>query len=655
MKNKLFEQKNRVLTMRYCRKHILVILMGILAGFVSLPVSDVNAQTEDGGTINLLHEVGAGARAYALGRAYVALANDPTGVYWNPAGLEFVPRMAFTLFRRPLAISGASYDFLGFVYPTLNLGTVGIGYARVGVGEIPTVNEANVVTGEGASFDNSEIYISYAKKIPLGLTPGITFKVNRQSFSATNQVSSAFGLDLGLMYRPGGDAGFLKDFSLGFHVQNIVRPQLKLGANQDSLSNKMSFGLMKGFQVGLTGKFNILFDYVKGQYESGAIHAGGEYVFQNLGTIRVGYDRNAPSFGAGIEYKFVNIDYSFSNLAEDAAFSGSAVHRFSITFNLGKSRAEKILIADEERRKRETELVERTKEGERQRRVADHMTKGKEFYDQEHYFDAYSEFQQVITDDPFNKTAKAYFDSSRARIQDQFDTQKEEAIAQAVDKSLAEENQKQAQLHFDKGQVYLQKKQFTDALKEFNSALEFGGDPNLINDAINTTNRRKNEEVKSLVTDGRAEFQKGNYSDALRILSEAMVLSPESDALTNEIETLQNRIKLQQYIIDGLAYMRASQYQEALNIFEEALKLDPTNEAIKKYYDQTKIELGTKREKMDPESERRYIDGTELFLAGQYQEALAIWKELAEKYPLNKKLQDAIKTAEERIERTQGN
>ena len=70
--------------MRYCRKHILVILMGILAGFVSLPVSDVNAQTEDGGTINLLHEVGAGARAYALGRAYVALANDPTGVYWNP-------------------------------------------------------------------------------------------------------------------------------------------------------------------------------------------------------------------------------------------------------------------------------------------------------------------------------------------------------------------------------------------------------------------------------------------------------------------------------------------------------------------------------------------------------------------------------------------
>ena len=85
------------------------------------------------------------------------------------------------------------------------------------------------------------------------------------------------------------------------------------------------------------------------------------------------------------------------------------------------------------------------------------------------------------------------------------------------------------------------------------------------------------------------------------------------------------------------------------------MKLDPTNEAIKKYYDQTKIELGTKREKMDPESERRYIDGTELFLAGQYQEALAIWKELAEKYPLNKKLQDAIKTAEERIERTQGN
>ena len=412
---------------------------------------------------------------------------------------------------------------------------------------------------------------------------------------------------------------------------------------------------MKGFPVGLSGKFNILFDYVKGQYESGAIHTGAEYVFQNMGTIRVGYDRSAPSFGAGIEYKFVNIDYSFSDLADDAAFSGTSVHRFSVTFNLGKSRAEKILIAEDARKKRERELVERTKEGERQRRVADHMQKGKEFYDQGHYFDAYSEFQQVITDDPFNKTAKAYFDSSRARIQSQFDEQKEEAIAQAVDKSLAEENQKQAQLHFDKGQVYLQKKQFTDALKEFNSALEFGGDPNLISDAINTTNRRKNEEVKNLIRDGRTEFRKGNYSDALRILSEATVLSPESDALTNEIETLQNRIKLQQYIIDGLAYMRAAEYQNALKVFEEALKLDPTNEAIKKYYDQTKIELGTKREKMDPESEREYIDGTEHFLAGRYERALEIWKKIAEKYPYNKKVQDAIKTAEERIKRTQGN
>jgi hypothetical protein len=38
-------------------------------------------------------------------------------------------------------------------------------------------------------------------------------------------------------------------------------------------------------------------------------------------------------------------------------------------------------------------------------------------------------------------------------------------------------------------------------------------------------------------------------------------------------------------------------------------------------------------------------------LAGRYEEALNIWKELQKEYPYSKKLQDAVKRAEERIKR----
>jgi len=53
-----------------------------------------------GTTMNLSY--GAGARAMGLGRAYVAVANDPTAIFWNPAGLELVPRTSLTLFHNQL-------------------------------------------------------------------------------------------------------------------------------------------------------------------------------------------------------------------------------------------------------------------------------------------------------------------------------------------------------------------------------------------------------------------------------------------------------------------------------------------------------------------------------------------------------------------------
>ncbi|NIV14480.1 MAG: hypothetical protein GWN62_25355, partial [Aliifodinibius sp.] len=141
----------------------------------------------------------------------------------------------------------------------------------------------------------------------------------------------------------------------------------------------------------------------------------GEYTFRELGTVRLGLDKDKPAFGAGVQYKFVEIDYSFGTLSEESEFS--ATHRFSITFNLGKSREELILIAEEKRKQREKELVERTKEEERQRFIAERLRKGNEYLEEEQYLDAYAEFQQVVSVDPFNKTAQALFDSTNNLIQ----------------------------------------------------------------------------------------------------------------------------------------------------------------------------------------------------------------------------------------------
>ena len=609
------------------------------------------AQKGEAGTQSIFN-FGFSARAMGLGRAYVALADDPSAVFWNPAGLEFVPQISFSLFHTSL-YEGAAYDFIGFVYPTLQFGTVGIGYARLGVGDIPVVNTENVPQGN-SNYEFSEFYISYAKKLPYDITGGLTFKIERQSFDFLNLVTGGIGMDLGLMYKPDFDNQYLHNISFGFQYQNLLKPELKLGTYTENLPGLFRIGMLKGIPIGVSGSMNFLLDYSKSQFETGRVHLGTEYTYKDMGTVRIGFDKNKPAFGAGVTYKFVELDYSFGSLTEESEFF-SPTHRFSLTFNLGKTREELILIAEQKRIQREKELVERTKEEERQRFIAERLKKGNEYLENKQYLDAYAEFQQVVSVDPFNKTAKALFDSTNNLIQSSLDERLQKSINEAVDKELAEENKKFVQLHFEKGQVFLQKNQFTDALIEFNMALERSEQDPIIVQAIETTQRRLNEQVRKLVSDGRSEFQKGNYSQALRILSEALVLSPNDPSLQDEINTLANRIKVQQYVQQALQLYDLGEYQKALSLFEEALSLDPSNETIKQYVERSKRGLGVVKEAMDAESERQYVVGTELFLAGRYEEALKIWKELAVKYPYNKKVQDAIKNAEDRIRRTKEN
>ncbi len=622
-------------------------LLGLVIQAVVAMSLMAQSEGEHGTTMNL--SWGSGARAMGLGRAYTALANDPSALFWNPAGLENVQQITFTLFHNQI-FEGTTYDFFGLVYPTLNYGSVGFGYARLGTGDIPIRTRYNELQGN-ANYEESELYISYAKTLPFHILGGVTFKIRRQQFTLINQTATGMGLDIGFIYRPTVDHVLLRNTTLGFNYRNFVSPSLKLGTVTESEPYNLNFGYARYFPIGEGGGgINFVLDYRKNRYVSGSIHTGAEYLFRNIGTIRLGFDNGHLAFGGGVKYSFLEIDYSFGSVADNGAFP--ATHRFSVTFHIGKTREELILIAEEKRKQRERELVEKTKEEERKQFIAEHLQKGQEFLQNHQYFDAYVEFQQVISVDPFNKTANALLDSADQMIKLELEKRQQEAIAKAVDKELARENKKFVDFHMEKGRLFLEKNQFTDALMEFNLALERAPDDPTIQDAIATTKRRLEEQVRKLVKSGREEFQKGNYSNALRILSEALVLAPDNPQLKEEINTLANRIKLQQYVQKGLQLYDLGEYEQALSLFEEALRMDPTNQQLKQYIERTKRGLGTVEVEMDQEAERQYYKGVDLFLAGRYQEALEIWKELQKKYPYSKKLQDNIRSAEERLRRT---
>src|SRR5205823_12513782 len=93
----------------------------VLAAAVSLAVGPAHAQSSLGGqragtSSATFLRIGIGARAEGMGETFVAVANDPSAIYWNPAGLA-------SLQRRELAISHVQwpadvhYEHLTMIVP----------------------------------------------------------------------------------------------------------------------------------------------------------------------------------------------------------------------------------------------------------------------------------------------------------------------------------------------------------------------------------------------------------------------------------------------------------------------------------------------------------------------------------------------------------
>jgi hypothetical protein len=59
-------------------------------------------------------EIGVGARATAMGGAFVSLANDATALYWNVAGVAKAERNEVVALHTKW-LAGTSFDFVGLV------------------------------------------------------------------------------------------------------------------------------------------------------------------------------------------------------------------------------------------------------------------------------------------------------------------------------------------------------------------------------------------------------------------------------------------------------------------------------------------------------------------------------------------------------------
>lgn len=631
----------------------IVIIILLFAGSAS-------AQGDGYAGVHSNFNLGVGARALALGNAYVAVPYDATTIYWNPAGLDHIQYKNLSLFYTNL-IAGAQYYFFGYVQPTISFGTLGLGIISIGIGDVPETDGDAVPLGS-ADYSNYQILFSYGKQLPWNLSVGLNLKIDHQSFSGflapgIGTSATGIGTDVGILYRPNFTNFLLNGLSLGLSVQNLVGSRLKMDVATDTHPIDIRFGLAKPILINEWGNQVTLFlDFEQGEKAPFKYHFGTEYVFQNMAMLRLGMNNNQLSFGAGAVFNVFQLDYSFGKFAEHEL---SPSHRISFTIKFGKSKDELIKIAEERRFLEAKQIADQQVIFERNKMITEAIERGKTYLDNEDYARALREFNLItnyekeMPNAPVIKEAQKLAEIAEQKNNELIEENFKKIAAKDAEERKRKENQITLNNYFKQGMAYFESEDYDRAIEEWNKMLVIDPENELAKQYIATAKAEHEQKILSLMTQADNYGRSRKFLDAIGELNKARQLSSDDkqikliDQRINEYQKQMNFIELFQ---QGYTYYIQKDYQNAMVSFQDALSLQPNDPTVRKYYADAEARTNMRKEPMTERVRKRYYEGLKLFSAGKYGGALKIWEELQKEQPYSEDILKGIDLARERLE-----
>ncbi len=287
-------------------------------------------------------KIGVGGRAAALGEAFVAIANDASALYWNPAGLvQFQENQV--MFSHNSWVVDINHEFLGAVYHLDATNSFGISFTALTMQDMKVTTEfAPFGTGEYFGFSDLAIGFTYSRKMTDQFSFGGTVKYIEETLDKLKM--RGVMIDLGTYYWTGlGSTRFAVTVS---NFGNQLAPDgevVLIGKRKKS--EWQSFSPPTVFRIGFAfepieneeHKLTASFQLNHPNDNSENVVSGLEYNWNRMLYLRGGYKLNVDeqhfSFGAGINFPIsfadLNLDYAFSEFTK----LGSA-HRFSIILGL---------------------------------------------------------------------------------------------------------------------------------------------------------------------------------------------------------------------------------------------------------------------------------------------------------------------------------
>ena len=327
---------------------------------IPLILTSLQSQTVIGKYAGEFLSIGVGGRPLGMGGAFVAIANDVTAGYYNPAGLAKLNYPQIALMHDERYGNLVNYNYAAVAIPYGKDYTFGLSIMRLGVDGIPDTRKALYdANGDGildintdrlnydliTEFSNQDwaFYLTGAKRVTDDLYLGANVKILSRSIAEY----SAFGIgfDIGAYYSP------MENLMLGANVQDVTTTFVAWSTGRNELITPTA-KVGAAYQLEFFGgrilpavDLDIRFENRRyaSQFNIGPIsfdpHFGMEYSYKNLFAIRAGYnDVKQFTFGAGVKLPKLNIDYSFARFNMSADDRLPDTHRISLMLTLEEPR-----------------------------------------------------------------------------------------------------------------------------------------------------------------------------------------------------------------------------------------------------------------------------------------------------------------------------
>ena len=274
--------------------------------------------------------IGVGARAEGMGETFVAVANDPSAIYWNPAGLASIQgrEVAASHVDWPAEIH---YDHLTLVIPWQKMsGTIGVQFGLLGTRIEETTELQSFGTGREFAYTDMVMGVAFARRWTDKLLVGAGVKLLREDLGSQvggptinavlYDVGSIFYLGLGSVRIATALSNFGAELRpSGSYVSTVTGETRRY----DGFDPPMTFHYGVAFEPveNSTNRITTAIEMNQPADNQQQLRTGMEWSYRRFFALRTGYNFNADqlkfSAGAGFSGDFASLrgtlDYAYTD------------------------------------------------------------------------------------------------------------------------------------------------------------------------------------------------------------------------------------------------------------------------------------------------------------------------------------------------------